>query len=471
MTDENPIDSEQASFDMKINKEQEPLKTPSPKKNKHFVEKNNEKNKKKEEKLCGFNKNINDNLTENVIKMNKAEDYFGNNSFSDISDICDFDNPSNINTAADNNNNIEADQSYKHKSLHRNLIKSSSKPSLFGRKLSFTTSEMFSDNESDYSKELMDSMEMDETNEIRKNLEKNNMKNNGEKVRKKITKEDLDVTPLPVFECIFCCNEKIAFGHLIKENLEGKYMFMSSVFDMKELERIINTHPILDKWDKNSPLIDIIVKYQDYLHFYYNLNSSLNFFKSDKFAALSQNQSQNCPSNFSQKIEFNFNTKRKEWIIKNANKIQKNCAGFKLFNNTNSIINNINTLSGFVDNTSLSFNNNEIAKEINNNNNCVGINPILENSVEDIEKNSEGSNNFDDKDEIFDIFKFDLSRKITKSDYIWETRPFDIWNPVFDINYKETNEILETEEDLKYVDIEEMSDEEKNECFNRTSDR
>ena len=116
-----------------------------------------------------------------------------------------------------------------------------------------------------------------------------------------------------------------------------------------------------------------------------------------------------------------------------------------LFNSTNSMINNFNALSGLVEpvqqinannnaknnftiatcsNNSINFN----SLSLNNNEfNCYkDNNNMLDCVVEKIEKNDESVNYVDDKDDIMDFFRFDLSRKITKKDINWEKTYYDI---------------------------------------------
>ena len=43
------------------------------------------------------------------------------------------------------------------------------------------------------------------------------------KKKRKRAKKDLDLTPIPLFDCIYCANEKIVFEHTIKKELYKKY--------------------------------------------------------------------------------------------------------------------------------------------------------------------------------------------------------------------------------------------------------
>ena len=43
------------------------------------------------------------------------------------------------------------------------------------------------------------------------------------KKKRKKKKKDLDLTPIPLFDCIYCANEKVVFEHSIKTELYKKY--------------------------------------------------------------------------------------------------------------------------------------------------------------------------------------------------------------------------------------------------------
>ena len=57
--------------------------------------------------------------------------------------------------------------------------------------------------------------------------------------KNKITKEELNNIPLPIFSCIYCCNEKISFNHLSNEIISNKYLFQTSIYDLKQLDILI----------------------------------------------------------------------------------------------------------------------------------------------------------------------------------------------------------------------------------------
>ena len=65
------------------------------------------------------------------------------------------------------------------------------------------------------------------------------LNNNSDKkqIKKKLTKEDLNNIPLPVFSCIYCSNDIIAFRHLIQEIITNKYLFQTSVYDIRDIRK------------------------------------------------------------------------------------------------------------------------------------------------------------------------------------------------------------------------------------------
>jgi len=270
------------------------------------------------------------------------------------------------------------------------------------------------------------------------------------KLKKKIAKEDLNNIPLPVFSCIYCSNEKLSFRHLSLEKVSNKYLLQSSIYDIIELNKLIDCNSLIDKDDKNGKLLDIIIKNSEYINKYYEKEIINNFFKSNFYLNSCNKELLNYKSNFIHRIEDSVVKKRKDFYFKGINKISKNSLNNKcLFNSTNSLINNFNLLSGFFDtnavnnynigkinnnnysNTSLNFN--SISSNFNENGNYLNkdSNNLLMSIVEKIENNTESVNEIDDKEEIMDIFKFDLSRKIKKEDIIWENDYYNIWNPNF----------------------------------------
>ena len=396
-----------------------------------------------------------DSFSKNILKVReiKADSFEDNLNISDIIEennkICQENNQKKKNTFISNlgNQNIEKDFSEDLDNINEEE---------FGqRKISLCSSQ---------------SEEYNCNNNININTNINNSINNkqsefiNKKEKKKIKKEDLNNIPLPLFSCIYCSNDNIAFKHLLQESISNKYLFQASIYDIRYINKLIIYQPIIDKDDKNEKLLDIIIKNTEYIHQSYNKDNINDFFKSENYKDFCKKQFMNYKRYFTQKIEESIIKKKKDFYFKGINKIPKNSLNNRcLFNSTNSLINNCNALSGFVEtipinnnnnininigkfnntnSSNISLNFNSISLNNNETGNCiVKDNNLLVSIVENIENNIEGENEIEDKEEIMDFFEFDTQRKIRKENIKWENTYFDIWNPIisddFDINDNE----------------------------------
>ena len=235
-----------------------------------------------------------------------------------------------------------------------------------------------------------------------------NIKNENN-IKKKLTKEDLDNIPLPIFSCIYCSNDYISFRHLSNEILSYKYYNETSIYDMKILNKIINYQPIIDQYNNNFKLLDIIIKNTDYLKKYYSKQNCLTFYNSEEYKKFFLANNLKIKNLLLQKCEnFIIRKKNKDLTNKriNSNKyinrnISYNRLSFhnnnnsigkdnfdKIFgnikNNNNTIVTGTGTHSSLNNIVSFSLNNND-----NNNNNNLYFNNIniMENIMEKIEKN------------------------------------------------------------------------------------
>ena len=296
--------------------------------------------------------------------------------------------------------------------------------------------------------------------EIKIDINTNNIKNKrtfGEEISKKytrkITKEELDNIPLPVFSCIYCSNMIIAFKHLSQEIVTNKYLFQTSIYDIKDINKLIIYQPLIDKDTKNEKLLNIIIKSTEYIYYNYNNETIKNFFSSKNYLDICSNELNNNKKYLTQKIEESIIRKKKDFYFKGIKNIPKNSLNNRgLFNSTNSLINNYNSLSGLVENiqvnnninfnyntnknnntnnsnisinfNSISLNNNEIGSCFNKDNNN-----LLVSIVEHIENNNEGQNELEDKEEFIDLLELDEEKKISKDNIIWDKNYYDIWNP------------------------------------------
>ena len=294
--------------------------------------------------------------------------------------------------------------------------------------------------------------------EINLDINTNEVKNNkptediSRKYTRKITKEELDNIPLPVFSCIYCSNMIIAFKHLSQEIVTNKYLFQTSIYDIKDINKLIIYQPLIDKDKKNEKLLNIIIKSTEYIYYNYNKENIKNFFSSKNYLDICNNESLNHKKYFTQKIEESIVKKKKDFYFKGIKNIPKNSLNNKgLFNSTNSLINNYNALSSLVENnnnincnlninknnntnnSNLSINFNSISLNNNEIGNCLykDNNNLLVSIVEHIENNNEGQNELEDKEEFMDLLELDEEKKISKDNIIWDKNYYDIWNPVF----------------------------------------
>ena len=289
--------------------------------------------------------------------------------------------------------------------------------------------------------------------------------NNKEKKKKTRTKDDLNNTPIYIFDCFYCANEMIVFNHFINEILSDKYLLLTSNNDINDLNKLISNRRLsLKRDDKNDKLLNIIIKSTEYIKVLISQEKIMEYFKSEKFQNLCTINNLNYQKIFKQKVEDSIVRKKKDFYFKGIKQIPKNSLNNKgLFNSTNSLINNFNALSGLVEPVQqINVNNNVIIK--NNytfgtcSNNSINFNSLSLNNnefnyykdnninnnnldyiVEKIEKKEESVNYVDEL--IIDIFKFDLSRKISKKDIKFDNKIYDIWNPDISSDFDEEENI------------------------------
>ena len=54
--------------------------------------------------------------------------------------------------------------------------------------------------------------------------------------KKRLSKGDLNKIPIPIFECIYCANEKLAFNHLINDEFSLKYLYNTEKKDISLID-------------------------------------------------------------------------------------------------------------------------------------------------------------------------------------------------------------------------------------------
>ena len=274
-----------------------------------------------------------------------------------------------------------------------------------------------------------------------------NKKNLIKKNKNKITKEELNNIPLPIFSCIYCCNEKISFTHLSCEIISDKYLFQTSVYDINQLDNLIlgkRTNKIND-----NKLYDIVINNYENLKNFYDKEKINTFFKSKKFVKKCEKNEINIKKKFRMKLEEKVSKKKKDFYfreIKGMHKISKNSLNNKCLFNSNSIINNYSSLAGLIptgpeliQNLAEKKNNSLDSSHLSNLNmqgnswkkNEIGLigkdnnKHYVENIIEKFDKNVES--------DIFEILGVnDLKRKINKKDIEWEETYYDINKPLID---------------------------------------
>jgi len=307
--------------------------------------------------------------------------------------------------------------------------------------------------------DLSDYSFIKETNIIKNKKNSNIKKINSKKAKNKITKEELNNIPLPIFSCIYCCDERISFKHLSNEIISNKYLYQTSIYDMKQLDFLISGKSSKKITDNN--LLNIVINNFENLKDVFNIKKINNFFKSKKFGIKCEKNEMIIRKRFRIKLEEKVNKKKKDFYfkeIKRMYKISKNSLNNKCLFNTNSIINNCSSLAGLIptnselmqnltekNNNSLSNNHLiNINKQVNSmNKNEIGLigkdnnKHYVENIIEKIDKNLES-----------DIFEFlgenDLKRKINRKDIEWEDTYYDINKPIInDDEIYEEDKIIE----------------------------
>ena len=378
-----------------------------------------------------------------------------------------------INILKENNSNMKI----------KNIFENSINISAIGNKEKEQANEYFSitNDEGGIEKNIdnpnISSINLDKTSahKLNKKIKKNNIK-------KKLTKEDLNDIPIPIFACIYCSNDYISFKHLSNEKLSSKYYNQTSIYDMKTLDELIKYHHIIDSFNNKPSLLNLIIKNTEYIKKYYEKSDAINFFNSNKFQKFNSCNKREIKKHLIYRLENCIIRKKNKDLtnrIVNNNKFaNKNFSYYKYNgNNSNHLFNdncyNINgnnkhsntfgtTCPGTGYNCST---NNIISFSINNydfnnnNNNCnIGVNNInmMENIIEKIEKNGESESGGEGSEEFLNIFgESQLHRKINKNKISFEENYYNIWDPDF-------TQIVQNLDDKKELEKSNMKDSEVN---------
>ena len=301
------------------------------------------------------------------------------------------------------------------------------------------------------------------------NLINKNKNINKVSYKKKLTKQDLNNIPLPLFSCIYCSNDKLSFKHLLNEIISNKYLFQTSIFDLKELDILINHNPEKNKVYQNNKLFNIIIKNTEYIKKFYNIKQINNFFKLKIFKVKSQQILLLYQNKYGKIIEKALKKKTNELYLKYVKDINNkykvnnlkifysrnllnNYSKYNLYkkypkdvaNFYNGITQKKNNVNSFNRNNlsfsrnNLSFFNLKSKSNYYNKNKINSLGKIKTNNKKNsdsIKKNSfklVQNNKSHEENKIFLFLDNELKRKINKNDIKWEEDFYDIYNPIID---------------------------------------
>ena len=253
--------------------------------------------------------------------------------------------------------------------------------------------------------DLCDKSMEEEMNKVTLN---NNEDNNIKLIKHKITKSDLNTIPLPIFDCIYCANEKVVFNHLINEEMSLNYLYNANKKDIYLINYLIENNLLSIENKKISDnnininklksLNNLILNNSEYFSKYYNINESQNYLK-QKRKRDNYNININIKKNKIKKID-KFGFDRKKYGQEKNNLFEDDSS-----DNINENYEKINKIT-----QNIIENEGEIAKKSNK----------LDNSIE--EKICDSFNRLFDDDSFLD-----LSRKIKWNDIDFEKKPYNIW--------------------------------------------
>lgn len=236
-------------------------------------------------------------------------------------------------------------------------------------------------------------------------------------IKHKITKNELNKIPIPIFECLYCADEKIVFNHLINEELSLKYLYNAEkkdIFLINFLERNNllsyknkNNIDLLQKNNININKLDNIIRVllqnTEYLSKCYNINESHNYLKHKR-----------------KREKYNINILNEKYKkIKNNNICNFNIKKFgdkknQLFEDEDEHDNDV------VDNY----------KKIKDLKNNIIENEGIKKDEDDVLNKSIEEKFCDSFNKLLEDYSFmDLTRKIKWSDIDFEDKPYNIWEP------------------------------------------
>ena len=253
----------------------------------------------------------------------------------------------------------------------------------------------------------------------------------------KIRKEDLDNIPLPVFSCIYCANEDISFSHLSNEIISDKYLFLTSIYDLEQLNFLISLKIPAKTNDYNEKLLNIYLDNSEYIYKYNNYENSKKYINDNLFKVECLKSKSDINDNF--KHHFNLFFRKK---MKKANKDKPEYKSKKyknIFENSGNNIDREKLKGAYKLIKGVNINKNKRLNEVNSS--------LLNSYYKSLNRkfyflNKSKSNNMirnqtkiiieskDEKKDFIDILEEDnLKRKINKNEIEWENDYYDVYNP------------------------------------------
>lgn len=229
--------------------------------------------------------------------------------------------------------------------------------------------------------------------------------------KKRLSKGDLNKIPLPIFECIYCANEKLAFNHLINNEFYLKYLYNTEKKDISIINFLQeNNLLLLIEEEKNNKvqnlikrnnvnlkslqnLVKLLLENTEYLSKYYTKEESNNFLKQKR------RREGNIKLTKSNRNKLDFE-KRKYGKEKNEL--------FEDDDNSNDSYEKINKICSNITENDTEGKESKLDK-CTEEKICNSFNKLLD-----------------------DYSSEDLSRKIKWNDIIWEDKPYNIWNDFID---------------------------------------
>ena len=280
----------------------------------------------------------------------------------------------------------------------------------------------------------------------------------------KLRKEDLDNIPLPVFSCIYCANERISFNHLSNEILSNKYLFLTSIYDLKKLNFLIS-FKISAKKNYNDKLLNIYLENSEYIYKFHSCGNIKKYFNDNKFKVECLKSKSDINDSFKHHFDLFFKEKMKK---ENKN---KSSILYKKYKNMVELSGNYRNHENYTDREELKCSNKLIYKNkhqrihvsnsslLNTYYKCFNrrfynlnkskSNKMIMNQTKIIIESK------DEKKDFIDFLEEDnLKRKINKNDIEWENDYYDVYNPKIDDDFldfgslKKENKLMKLNKNL-----------------------